>query len=81
MVVMVVIGGSGTVIGPVIGAVALQFVSEWLRQNYTDIHTLLLGGIIILAVILLPQAWPTTCARPGAPGVPPLLANVRRYRL
>ena len=36
MVVMVVIGGSGTVLGPLLGAVVLQFLSEYLRQNYTD---------------------------------------------
>ncbi|HRB98736.1 MAG: branched-chain amino acid ABC transporter permease [Actinomycetales bacterium] len=81
MVVMVVIGGSGTVIGPVIGAVALQFVSEWLRQNYTDIHTLLLGGIIILAVILLPQGLANYVREARRTGEYSLLANVRRYRL
>ena len=55
MVVMVVIGGSGTVLGPLLGAVALQFLSEYLRQHYTDLHTFILGAIIIVAVILLPQ--------------------------
>ena len=81
MVVMVVIGGSGTVIGPVMGAVALQFVSEWLRHNYTDIHTLLLGGIIILAVILLPQGLANYVREARRTGEYSLLANVRRYRL
>ena len=55
MVVMVVIGGSGTVLGPLLGAVALQYLSEWLRQHYTNLHTFILGAIIIVAVILLPQ--------------------------
>src|SRR6185437_9869505 len=55
MVVMVVIGGSGTVLGPLVGAVILQYLSEYLRQHYTNLHTFILGAIIIVAVILLPQ--------------------------
>jgi len=81
MVVMVVIGGSGTVLGPIIGAVALQFLSEWLRQNYTTVHTLLLGAIIIIAVILLPQGLVNYLREARRNGDYSLLANVRRYRL
>ncbi len=81
MVVMVVIGGSGTVLGPIIGAVALQFLSEWLRQNYTTVHTLLLGIIIIIAVILLPQGLVNYLREARRNGDYSLLANVSRYRL
>lgn len=81
MVVMVVIGGSGTVLGPLLGAVALQFLSEYLRQNYTSIHTFLLGGIIILAVVLLPQGAVNYVREARRTGEYSLLANVRRYRL
>jgi branched-chain amino acid transport system permease protein len=84
MVIMVVIGGSGTVIGPVIGAVALQFLSEWLRTHYTDLHTLIFGAIIMLAVVLLPMGL-VSFAR-GLRAHPPqrrvsLLETVRAYRL
>jgi len=81
MVVMVVIGGSGTVLGPLIGAVGLQFVSEWLRQNYTGVHTLLLGAVIVIAVILLPQGLVNYVREARTAGEYSLLANVRRYRL
>ena len=81
MVVMVVIGGSGTVLGPTIGAVALQFLSEWLRQNYTTVHTLLLGAIIIIAVVLLPQGLVNYLREARRNRDYSLLANVRRYRL
>ena len=81
MVVMVVIGGSGTVLGPILGAIGLQFLSEWLRQNYTTIHTLLLGAIIIAAVILLPQGLVNYLREARRNGDYSLLANVRRYRL
>ena len=81
MVIMVVIGGSGTVLGPLLGAVALQYVSEWLRQNFTEVHTLILGGIIIAAVILLPQGAVNYVREARQSGEWSLLANVRRYRL
>lgn len=81
MVVMVVIGGSGTVLGPLLGAVILQFLSEYLRQNYTSIHTFLLGAIIILAVVLLPQGFVNYVREARRTGEYSLLANVRRYRL
>src|SRR5664280_2606879 len=55
MVIMAVIGGSGTVIGPLVGGVGLQFLSEYLRQNFTDYHTFIFGAIIIVAVVLLPE--------------------------
>jgi branched-chain amino acid transport system permease protein len=55
VVVMAVIGGSGTVLGPVIGAVALQYLSEYLRNHYTQAHIFVFGAIIVVAVILFPM--------------------------
>jgi branched-chain amino acid transport system permease protein len=81
MVVMVVIGGSGTVLGPLLGAVVLQFLSEYLRQNYTSAHTLILGAIIVVAVILVPQGVVNYVKEARRTGEYSLLANVRRYRL
>lgn len=81
MVVMVVIGGSGTVLGPVLGAVGLQFLSEYLRQNFTEAHTFILGGIIIVAVILLPQGAVNYFREAWRSKEFSLLANIRRYRL
>lgn len=81
MVVMVVIGGSGTVLGPLLGAVVLQFLSEFLRENYTSAHTLILGLIIIVAVILIPQGAVNYVKEARRTGEYSLLANVRRYRL
>ncbi|MDQ1483547.1 MAG: branched-chain amino acid transport system permease protein [Actinomycetota bacterium] len=81
MVIMVVIGGSGTVLGPLIGAVALQLLSEFLRENFTDLHTFILGAIIILAVILLPQGLVNYVREARRTGEFSLLANVRKHRL
>jgi branched-chain amino acid transport system permease protein len=81
MVIMVIMGGSGTVVGPVIGAVTFQYVSEYLRQHYTNAHTFILGAFIIVAVVLLPQGivnFSRDAVRNRRIG---LLDNVRRYRL
>jgi branched-chain amino acid transport system permease protein len=81
MVVMVVLGGSGTVVGPVLGAVSVAFISEWLRQNYPQVHTFLLGGLIIAAVVMLPQGFTSYVADAVRTRRFSLLDNVRRYRL
>jgi len=81
MVVMVILGGAGTVVGPVLGAVAVAFVSEWLRQNYPLVHTFLLGGLIIAAVVLLPQGFTSYLGDALRTRRFSLLDNVRRYRL
>jgi branched-chain amino acid transport system permease protein len=81
MVVMVVIGGSGTVVGPVVGAVFLQFISEYLRYNFTNAHTFILGAIVIVAVVLLPQGVVNFVASSWRERRFSLLDNVRRYRL
>jgi branched-chain amino acid transport system permease protein len=81
MVVMVVLGGSGTVLGPILGAVTVAFASEWLRQNYPTVHTFLLGGLIILAVVLLPQGFTSYVRDAVRSRRFSLLENVRRYRL
>jgi ABC-type branched-chain amino acid transport system, permease component len=78
---MVILGGSGTVLGPVLGAVGLQFISEWLRQNYTDAHVFILGAVIIAAVVLLPQGAVTYAREAWRTREFSLLSNVRRYRL
>jgi branched-chain amino acid transport system permease protein len=81
MVVMVVLGGSGTVVGPVVGAVAIGYASEWLRQHFTSGHTFVLGALIIVAVVLLPQGITTYVHDAVAQRRFSLLDNIRRYRL
>jgi branched-chain amino acid transport system permease protein len=81
MVVMAVIGGAGTVVGPVIGAVALQFLSEWLRTNYTDLHTFIFGAIIVVAVVLLPMGIVSFVRQSWAERRITMLDTIRAYRL
>jgi branched-chain amino acid transport system permease protein len=81
MVVMAVIGGSGTVVGPFLGAVSLKFLSEWLRNNYTDAHTLIFGAIIVIAVLLFPQGLVGFAREGWRNRRISLLDTVRAYRL
>jgi branched-chain amino acid transport system permease protein len=81
MVVMAVLGGAGTVLGPVIGAVGLQYLSEWLRDNLTDYHTFVFGGIIVLAVLLIPMGLVNFTREAWRERRISLLQATRRYRL
>jgi branched-chain amino acid transport system permease protein len=81
MVVMAVLGGAGTVAGPVIGAVTLQYLSEWLRDNFTDYHTFVFGAIIVVAVLLLPMGVVNFARDAWREKRINLFESVRAYRL
>ena len=81
IIVMVVIGGSGTVLGPVLGAVGLQYLSEYLRQDYTNFHSVILGGIIIITVVLMPQGATSFAPDAWRARRVPVLDTIRSYRL
>ncbi len=81
MVVMAVIGGSGTVVGPLIGAVVLQYLSEYLRDHATDYHTLIFGAIIVAAVLVLPMGVVNFARDAWARRRFALFESVRQYRL
>ena len=51
---MVIIGGSGTIIGPVLGA-ALIITLETIVSSYTDLSMLIIGVIFIIFVIFAPK--------------------------
>ncbi|MEV6773674.1 branched-chain amino acid ABC transporter permease [Nocardia sp. NPDC051030] len=81
MIIMVVLGGAGTVIGPVLGAVGLQFVSEYLRDHYPSVHIFVLGSVIVVAVLLFPMGVVTFARDAIAQRRIPLLDTIRAYRL
>jgi branched-chain amino acid transport system permease protein len=81
MVIMVVIGGSGTILGPLVGAVGLELLAQYLRINLGQFNLLIFGAIIVLVVVFFPQgvvnffrdAWRTRHLS--------VLDNIKRYRL
>jgi branched-chain amino acid transport system permease protein len=54
-IVMVILGGVGTVAGPLLGAFVLTAISETLWSRFPEIHTLYFGAIIMLVVLFLPR--------------------------
>lgn len=53
--VMVLMGGTGTIFGPVIGAVVLLAFEEVVWRNFLTIHAAALGVIIVALVLFLPN--------------------------
>lgn len=58
---MVYIGGQGTIIGPIIGAVFFVLLREFLALNLGEYHLIVFGLLFILVVLFLPggivEAW------------------------
>ncbi|MPZ52722.1 MAG: branched-chain amino acid ABC transporter permease [Acidimicrobiia bacterium] len=54
-IIMAMIGGIGTVLGPPIGAIAFEIPSEWLWARLPFVHKAALGALIIAVVLLLPD--------------------------
>ena len=66
MMAMVIVGGMGTMIGPVIGAVVLTFLPELLR-GFGELRLMIYGVALTLVVLFMPggmvQAWVSFRAR------------------
>jgi branched-chain amino acid transport system permease protein len=53
--VMMMLGGAGTVLGPVLGATVLELVSELVWGEFLTLHLMIFGGIIILVILFIPS--------------------------
>ncbi len=53
--VMMMLGGAGTVLGPVLGAFLIELISETVWGKFLTIHMLILGIIMVAIVILMPR--------------------------
>lgn len=78
-IVMAILGGVGTVAGPLVGALILTAINETLWSHFPQIHTLFFGAVIVLVVVFLPRGilW-LLAVRGGWKGV---LASVGAYRV
>ena len=61
------IGGVGTVIGPIIGAIFYIVVREELAVSFTQFHQIMFGILFILIVLLLPGGLIDLWSRFGPP--------------
>jgi urea transport system permease protein len=54
-VVWVAVGGRGTLVGPVIGAITVNALKSWATREYPDYWLILLGTLFMLVVLFLPK--------------------------
>ena len=54
MLTMVYIGGQGTILGPIIGAVFFVALRQYLVLNVGEYHLIIFGALFILVVLFLP---------------------------
>jgi hypothetical protein len=71
-VVWVSLGGRGTLIGPVIGAFAVNAMKSWATRAYPDLWLLFLGLTFILVTLFMPK---------GIVGLPAQLGALKRKLL
>jgi branched-chain amino acid transport system permease protein len=55
MIIASIIGGTGTVLGPVIGAAVYQLLSTYVWSRFLELHPTVLGLLIVLFVVFLPR--------------------------
>ncbi len=67
-VVWVAVGGRGTLIGPVIGAIFINALKSWTTRAYPDMWLLILGTLFILVTVFMPK---------GIVGLPEQLRSLR----
>lgn len=68
-VVWVAVGGRGTLLGPVLGAIFVNALKSWTTRAFPDLWLLLLGALFTLVTIFMPK---------GIVGIPEQLRAARR---
>ncbi|HEX7254275.1 MAG TPA: branched-chain amino acid ABC transporter permease [Thermoanaerobaculia bacterium] len=84
MIIACVIGGAGTVWGPVVGAAIYQLLSTFVWSHFLELHPTVLGAIIVLFVVFLPRGLMDLVRRlirGQRIGRDMLLANIRASRI
>jgi urea transport system permease protein len=54
-VVWVAVGGRGTLIGPILGAISINALKSWATRAYPDLWLIILGGMFVLVVLFMPK--------------------------
>ena len=81
MVVLTLVGGAGTLWGPVIGALLVETADQYLWAHLLTVHTLFLGIVIIVIVLFLPRGiWPYLSGEQGL-SWRALFEGIERFRV
>jgi branched-chain amino acid transport system permease protein len=71
-IVMAILGGVGTLWGPLVGAVLMTQVSEALWANFPQAYLMIFGGLLVVLLIVLPRGIvPAIASRIGRSGGTP----------
>lgn len=54
-VVWVAVGGRGTLIGPIVGAILVNYLKSWATTKFPDLWLIIMGGSFVLVVLFLPK--------------------------
>jgi len=81
MIVMAVLGGIGSVMGPLLGAMSIEVISEILTNYFLVAHTLFFGAIVILAIVFTPKGIMDIISGRKKFGLNYLLQNIRDHRI
>jgi urea transport system permease protein len=54
-VVWVAVGGRGTLIGPVVGAIVVNALKSWATRAFPDLWLIILGTMFVIVVLFLPK--------------------------
>jgi len=65
LVIWVALGGRGTLIGPVLGTVAIDFISAYLSGNLPYVWKLIVGIIFVVVIVALPEGFLPVITRAG----------------
>lgn len=81
VVVWTAIGGRGTLFGPIIGAVLVNYAKSWFTAAYPELWLFALGGLFVAVTLFLPRGivgaigqlrrYRRSRSAPGAGGAPP----------
>ncbi len=80
MIILAVFGGAGTVVGPLLGALVLTSVSDWLSAHLVSLAELFHGVIIILVVLFMPRGLADLFSQRGF-SLQYFIQNVRAHRI
>ena len=53
-IVWVAVGGRGTLVGPIVGAIFVNAFKSWATEAFPDYWPIMLGGMFLLVVLFLP---------------------------
>jgi urea transport system permease protein len=78
MIIWVAVGGRGTLLGPVVGALGVNWLQSLLTTHYPDLWLLVLGGLFVAVVLFFPDGIVGTAQKLLAQIRPLSRAGVRR---